>query len=73
MQLGPVAVLERALCPRAAVATYPARKVVIFGSTRVAELTAKRLCSQNIQTVLVDPDPDRVRHIATENPRVVAV
>lgn len=51
----------------------PARKVVIFGSTRVAELTAKRLCSQNIQTVLVDPDPDRVRHIATENPRVVAV
>ncbi len=51
----------------------PARKVVIFGTTRVAELTAKRLCRQNIQTVLVDPDPDRVRRIATENPRVVAV
>ena len=51
----------------------PARKVVIFGSTRVAELTAKRLCRQGIQTVLVDPDPDRVRHIAIENPRVVAV
>jgi trk system potassium uptake protein TrkA len=51
----------------------PARKVVIFGSTRVAELTAKRLCQKNIQTVLVDPDPDRVRNIAVENPRVVAV
>ncbi len=51
----------------------PARKVVIFGTTRVAELTAKRLCGQSIQTVLVDPDPDRVRRIATDNPRVIAV
>lgn len=51
----------------------PARKVVIMGATRVAELTAKRLCRKNIQTVLVDQDPDRVRRIATENPRVVAI
>jgi trk system potassium uptake protein TrkA len=51
----------------------PARKVVILGATRVAELTAKRLCGQGLQTVLVDQDPDRVRRIATDNPRLVAV
>ena len=51
----------------------PARKVVILGATRVAELTAKRLCRQGLQTVLVDQDPDRVRRIATDNPRLIAV
>jgi trk system potassium uptake protein TrkA len=51
----------------------PARKVAILGATRVAELTAKRLCQQGLQTILVDQDPDRVRRIAIENPRVVAV
>jgi trk system potassium uptake protein TrkA len=51
----------------------PARKVVILGATRVAELTAKRLCQKNIQTILVDQDEARVRRIATENPRVVAI
>ena len=43
----------------------PARKVTILGATRVAELTAKRLCQQGLQTILVDQDPDRVRRIAT--------
>jgi trk system potassium uptake protein TrkA len=51
----------------------PARKVTILGATRVAELTAKRLTQQGLQTILVDLDPDRVRRIATENSRVVAV
>ncbi len=51
----------------------PAKKVTILGATRVAELTAKRLCQQGIQTILVDQDPDRVRRIAIENPRVIAV
>ncbi len=51
----------------------PAKKVTILGATRVAELTAKRLCQQGIQTILVDQDEERVRRIAIENPRVVAV
>jgi len=51
----------------------PARKVTILGSTRVAELTAKRLCQQGLQTILVDPDPDRVRRIAIDNPRLIAI
>lgn len=51
----------------------PPRKVVILGATRVAELTAKRLCEKNIQTILVDPDEERVRRIATDNPRVVGI
>ncbi len=51
----------------------PARKVTILGATRVAELTAKRLCQLGIQTILVDQDPDRVRRIAIDNPRVVAI
>ncbi|MCP3997770.1 MAG: Trk system potassium transporter TrkA, partial [bacterium] len=51
----------------------PARKVTILGATRVAELTAKRLCQRGLQVILVDQDPERVRRIATENPRVVAI
>jgi len=51
----------------------PARKVVILGATRVAELTARRLCNAGIQTVLVDQDDKRIRRIATENPKVVAI
>ena len=39
----------------------------------VAELTAKRLCQAGIQTILVDQDADRVRRIAVDNPRVIAV
>ena len=51
----------------------PAKKVAILGATRVAELTAKRLCRLGIQTILVDQDQERVRRIATDNPRVVAI
>jgi len=51
----------------------PARKVVVLGATRVAELTVRRLCNQGIHTFLIDQDEQRVRRIATENPRVVAI
>ncbi len=51
MQLGPVAVLERALCPRAAVATYPARKVVICGDVLGASL---QLLSKTVPRHLSD-------------------
>ena len=51
----------------------PARKVTVLGSTRVAALTVERLCRQGLQTIVIDPDPARVRAIAIDNPKVTAV
>ncbi len=51
----------------------PARKVVILGTTRLASLTAAALIEAGIQTLLIDPEPDRVRTIAEGNPKVVAI
>ncbi len=51
----------------------PAGKVAILGGTRLAALTARTLCEAGIQTFLIDQDPDKVRAIATENPKVVGI
>jgi trk system potassium uptake protein TrkA len=51
----------------------PARKVTVVGATRLAELTARRLSEAGIQTLLVDQEPERVRRIVTDNPKVIGV
>jgi len=50
-----------------------ARKVTVVGATRLAELTARRMASGGIQTVLVDQEPDRVRRIVAGNQRIIGV
>ena len=45
----------------------------MVGATRLAELTARRMVAAGIQTVLVDEDPDRVRAIVADNPRIIGV
>jgi trk system potassium uptake protein TrkA len=42
----------------------PVRRVVILGSTRVAELTAKIMLDDGYDVILVDEDPGRCRKIA---------
>ncbi|MCP3973340.1 MAG: Trk system potassium transporter TrkA [bacterium] len=51
----------------------PFNKVIILGSTRLARRTAMLLCEEGINTTLIDQDADRVRSVATNNPRVIAV
>lgn len=51
----------------------PAKKVAIFGATRLAERTANRLCAEGIQTLLVDQQADRVQKITENLPKVVGV
>ena len=51
----------------------PAKKVAILGATRLAALTARAMCEAGIDTTLIDHDPERVRAIATETAKVVAI
>ena len=51
----------------------PAKKVTIFGATRLAELTAIGLLEEGIQTILIDEEADRVHRLATKISRCVAV
>jgi trk system potassium uptake protein TrkA len=51
----------------------PAEKVVVLGTTRLAVLTANALAEAGIQTTLIDPELDRVRAIAADSPKVVAI
>ncbi len=51
----------------------PFNKVIILGSTRLARRTASLLCEAGVNTTLIDQDAGRVRSVATEEQRVVAV
>ncbi|NND04439.1 MAG: Trk system potassium transporter TrkA [Acidimicrobiia bacterium] len=51
----------------------PFNKVIILGSTRLARRTAMLLCEEGVSTTLIDQDADRVRQVATNNSKVVAV
>jgi trk system potassium uptake protein TrkA len=50
-----------------------AKKVIILGATRLAELTARLLSEAGIATILIDRDPERCRRLASmiEGPVVV--
>jgi trk system potassium uptake protein TrkA len=52
---------------------HPARKVIIFGTTRLAEITADLLTRRGIQTIVIDQDHDRARSFAKANSRVIVV
>ena len=51
----------------------PARKVIILGGTRLAQMTASLLTRNGITTTLIDGDRDRCRYIAERNPDVITV
>ncbi len=51
----------------------PARKVMIFGATRLAQLTADLFARNGINTILVDTDAERCRHLAASHERVIVV
>ncbi|MBT8198279.1 MAG: Trk system potassium transporter TrkA [Acidimicrobiia bacterium] len=49
------------------------RKVMILGSTRLAQLSAAEISGHGIQTVLIDADAERCREVAAKFPDVVVV
>lgn len=51
----------------------PFNKVIILGTTRLARRTAMLLCEEGVSTTLIDQDAARVREVATNNSKVVAV
>jgi trk system potassium uptake protein TrkA len=51
----------------------PARKVIILGGTRLAQMTASLLTRNGITTTLIDGDRDRCRYIAERNADVITV
>jgi trk system potassium uptake protein TrkA len=51
----------------------PAKKVAVFGATRLAALAAAELTQAGIKTVLIDGDLERIRAIAGDHPKVVAI
>ncbi len=51
----------------------PPKKVVILGGTRLARMTAGRLVTRGIPTMLIEADPQRCRRIAEALPEVVVV
>lgn len=48
-------------------------RVVILGSTHLAELTCEALIEQGIDVVLVDPHAERCREIAAKHPKALIV
>lgn len=48
-------------------------RVVILGSTRLAELTVAELIKHHFEVALVDQDPERCRKIATKHPRALVI
>ncbi len=52
---------------------HPAKKVMVVGATRLAQITAKLLSAEGIQTILVDQEAERCRSLAAENERIIVV
>ena len=51
----------------------PAHKVMVLGSTRLAQLTASELLSGGIHTVIIDEDPARTHELAAKYEKLVVV
>jgi trk system potassium uptake protein TrkA len=52
---------------------HPARKVMVVGATRLAQLTAKLLTEAGFQTIIIDEEAARCRALAAEFPNIVVV
>ncbi len=48
-------------------------RVLLLGSTRLAELTAEQLIQAGFEVALIDRDPDRCRRIATKHPKILVI
>lgn len=53
--------------------SVPARRVMIFGSTRVAELTADLFARSGLEVTVIDPDPARCEELADRVPKALIV
>ncbi|MFP5331707.1 MAG: Trk system potassium transporter TrkA [Acidimicrobiia bacterium] len=51
----------------------PVRRVVILGSTRLAELTARMMLEDGYDVILVDQDPARCRKIAERHAKALVI
>lgn len=51
----------------------PAGRVIILGSTRVAELTTASFLAEGIDVTVVDPDPDRCESLAARHGKALVV
>lgn len=49
------------------------RRVIILGSTRLADLTADRMIEAGFETVIIDEDRDRCRKLATRHPKALVL
>ena len=61
------------LLPLLGIKAHKAKKVMIFGATRLARLTASLFATNGINTILIDEDPVRTREIAEQCQGVVVV
>ncbi len=53
---------------------HPAKKVIVLGGTRLAQLTAVLLAEEHINTVLIDKEAESCcRHLASTHDRIVVV
>lgn len=48
-------------------------RAIIFGSTRLAQLTADRMTEEGLEVVLVDEDSSRCRSLADKHPRALVM
>ena len=52
---------------------HPAKKVMVVGATRLAQLTAELLSEAGFQTIMIDQDASRCRELAANHPDMVVV
>ncbi len=48
-------------------------RVIVLGSTRIAERTVDLLAARRIEVVLIDPDEERCRYLAEHHPRALVI
>lgn len=52
---------------------HPIRRVIILGSTRLADLTVNRMLAAGFEVVLIDEDPHRCRRLATTHSKALVI
>jgi trk system potassium uptake protein len=55
------------------VSHHSIRRVIILGSTRLADLTAGHMIEAGFEVVIIDADPDRCRRLATKHSRALVL
>jgi len=61
------------IAPLLGIQMHKAKRVMIFGATRLARLTAALFCENGIDVVLIDKDEERVSQVADECAGVIVV